>query len=76
MKGAAVALKAVTRRAGRRWMARSVTLEVASGGTLGLLGPSGCGKTTVLRLVQASRVPDEERYGSAAGSLLLLDVSI
>jgi iron(III) transport system ATP-binding protein len=59
MTAAAVALNAVTKRSGARWMARSVSLEVPPGGTLGVLGPSGCGKTTVLRLIAGLEIPDE-----------------
>jgi iron(III) transport system ATP-binding protein len=59
MTAAAVALNAVTRRSGARWMARGVSLQVPPGGTLGVLGPSGCGKTTVLRLIAGLEIPDE-----------------
>jgi putative spermidine/putrescine transport system ATP-binding protein len=50
-RAAALALDGVTRTFGAITVVDSVTLEVASGGMLGLLGPSGCGKTTILRMI-------------------------
>src|SRR5690606_17354658 len=38
-----------------------VSLDVASGATLGLLGPSGCGKSTLLRLAAGLESPDGGR---------------
>jgi iron(III) transport system ATP-binding protein len=62
----AVAMKAVTKRLGSKDVVSALSLEVARGGTLGVLGPSGCGKTTVLRLIAGLEIPD-------AGEIWLAD---
>jgi len=62
----AVRLKAVHKRLGSTEVLRGLSLEVAPGGTLGILGPSGCGKTTLLRLIAGLEVPD-------AGEIWLAD---
>jgi len=49
--GAAVRLRAVSRRFGQVAALDAVSLDVAPGTFCVLLGPSGCGKTTCLRIV-------------------------
>ncbi len=56
--GAAVVMKAVTKRLGSKDVLRALSLKVPRGGTLGILGPSGCGKTTALRLIAGLEIPD------------------
>lgn len=75
--GAAVVMKAVTKRLGAKDVLRELSLEVRRGGTLGILGPSGCGKTTALRLIAGLEVPDAgeiwlaDRRASSSGRLHL-----
>ena len=71
----AVSIKALTKRLGSKDVLRALSLEVPSGGTLGILGPSGCGKTTLLRLIAGLEVPDAgeiwlaDQIASSAGRL-------
>ncbi len=48
---AGVELRAVSKRVGKTYAVRNVSLSVDKGEFLSLVGPSGCGKTTTLRLV-------------------------
>lgn len=54
-----VELRSVSKRFGKQYAVRNVSLEVAPGEFLSLVGPSGCGKTTTLRLVAGFLSPDE-----------------
>jgi heme exporter protein A len=47
----AISVDGVTRRFGRRWALRGVTLDVAVGEVLGVEGHNGSGKSTLLRVV-------------------------
>ena len=51
---AALALDSVTRRFGRRWALRGVSLTVAPGEVVGLEGHNGSGKSTLLRIAATS----------------------
>lgn len=48
--GAALELRGVAQRFGRRWALRGITLEAAGGEILALTGRNGSGKTTLLRI--------------------------
>jgi ABC-type Fe3+/spermidine/putrescine transport system ATPase subunit len=73
----AVTLKAVVKHFGKRVAVQELSLDVAKGGTVGILGPSGCGKTTVLRLIAGLEQLDSgeiwfgERLASSKGRLHL-----
>jgi len=56
---AGVELRSVSKRFGKTYAVRDVSLSVGKGEFLSLVGPSGCGKTTTLRLVAGFLVPDE-----------------
>ncbi len=64
-RGAPLAVRDVRWSAGGRLILDGVTLDVAPGGTLGLLGPNGSGKSSLLRLLAGVR--------RAAGGAILLD---
>lgn len=69
---AALAFESVTRRFGRRWALRGVTLAVAPGEIVGVLGHNGSGKSTLLRIGASALKPTsgQVRFGeSAAGDL-------
>jgi heme exporter protein A len=53
----ALALRAVARRFGRRWVLRGVDLSVAAGSVTALLGRNGSGKTTLLRIAATALQP-------------------
>src|ERR1700730_1062042 len=56
------------------WALRDVTLEVAKGGSLGIVGDNGSGKSTLLKLLTGAIVPSAghvERVGRVAGVLNL-----
>ena len=56
---AGVELRSVSKRFGRNYAVRNVSLEVRKGEFLSLVGPSGCGKTTTLRIIAGFLSPDE-----------------
>ena len=56
---AGVELRSVSKRFGKNYAVRDVSLSVGKGEFLSLVGPSGCGKTTTLRLVAGFLSPDE-----------------
>ena len=47
----AISVDGVTRRFGRRWALRGISVEVAPGEVLGIEGHNGSGKSTLLRVV-------------------------
>ncbi len=49
--GAAITMKALTKRYGPRVVVNDFSLEIMSGGVYGLLGPNGAGKTTIVRML-------------------------
>jgi ABC-type Fe3+/spermidine/putrescine transport system ATPase subunit len=57
--GAAVSLRGVVHRRGRREVLRVDALDVSPGQRLVLLGPNGAGKTTLLRLIAALESPSD-----------------
>lgn len=50
MSDAALELRGIARRFGRRWVLRGIDLEAAGGEAIGLTGRNGSGKTTLLRI--------------------------
>ncbi|MGQ0764450.1 MAG: heme ABC exporter ATP-binding protein CcmA [Gemmatimonadota bacterium] len=57
----ALALGNVTRRYGRKWALRGVTLEVEPGEVVGIEGQNGSGKTTLLRIIATLLRPTSGR---------------
>lgn len=53
----AVEIEGVTRRYGRRWALRGVTLSVAAGEVVGVEGHNGSGKSTLLRILSTAIKP-------------------
>src|SRR5690349_1151288 len=47
----AVVVEDLTRRYGKTWALRGVSLAVPAGTVLGVLGPNGAGKTTLVRIL-------------------------
>lgn len=69
---AALAFESVTRRFGRRWALRGVSLAVAPGEIVGVLGHNGSGKSTLLRIGASALKPTSGRVcfsGRAAAEL-------
>lgn len=66
---AGVELRSVSKRYGKFYAVRDVSLKVEKGEFVSLVGPSGCGKTTTLRLIAGFIAPD-------GGEVLLDDVSM
>ncbi len=56
---AKVRLKNITKRFGKVWAVKNLSLEVKDKEFLVLLGPSGCGKTTTLRCIAGLETQDE-----------------
>ena len=52
---------------------RSVSFQVAEGGTLALIGPSGCGKTTTLKMLNRLYEPTDGRVSILGKDILLQD---
>lgn len=50
-------LAGVSRRFGRRWALRGVTMRLRAGEVVGVTGPNGSGKSTLLRVVSTSLRP-------------------
>jgi ABC-2 type transport system ATP-binding protein len=61
MDKAAIAVRGVSKRFGKREVLAGVSLEIYPGQIVGLLGPSGAGKTTLVRLISGS---DEANGGT------------
>ena len=67
-RGAAASIEGVTRRYGRRWALRGVTLTVAPGEVVGIEGHNGSGKSTLLRILSTAIRPtggDARVYGAS-----------
>ena len=55
---AALATRGLSRRLGREFAVRDVSLSIPAGAVYGLLGPNGAGKTTTIRLLLGLLRPD------------------
>ncbi|HET9382091.1 MAG TPA: ATP-binding cassette domain-containing protein [Streptomyces sp.] len=60
-RGAAVAVRGITKDYGATKALDGVDLEVAEGTVMGVLGPNGAGKTTLVRILSTLLVPDGGR---------------
>ena len=68
---AAATIQAVTRRYGRRWALRGVSLSVAPGEIVGIEGHNGSGKSTLLRILSTAIKPtsgEARVYGAHVGN--------
>jgi ABC-2 type transport system ATP-binding protein len=54
-----LSLDGISKRFGRKWAVRDLTLEVPGGEVFGLLGPNGAGKTTAIRMIAGLLQPTE-----------------
>jgi len=54
-----VSISGVSKRFGKVFAVREVSLSISGGEFFSLLGPSGCGKTTLLRILSGFERPDE-----------------
>ncbi|MEZ0348161.1 MAG: ABC transporter ATP-binding protein [Thermus sp.] len=64
-------LEAVSKRFGRDWVLRDVSLSLGRGEVLALLGPNGSGKTTLLRLMAGLLKPTRGRVVREGRALFL-----
>lgn len=58
-ESAKVSISGVSKRFGKVFAVREVSLAISGGEFFSLLGPSGCGKTTLLRILSGFERPDE-----------------
>jgi ABC-type Fe3+/spermidine/putrescine transport system ATPase subunit len=58
-RGKMIELRDLSKRFGRTWAVRKLSLRVEGGEKLVIRGPSGSGKTTLLRLIAGLEMPDE-----------------
>lgn len=56
---AAIEIRGVTKRFGRKRAVDSLDLVVPTGSVCGFLGPNGAGKTTTIRMIMSIIMPDE-----------------
>src|ERR1700733_8988896 len=54
-----VSISGISKRFGKVFAVREVSLTISGGEFFSLLGPSGCGKTTLLRILSGFERPDE-----------------
>jgi ABC-2 type transport system ATP-binding protein len=60
-----VAIDGLSKRYGRKWAVRDISLDIQPGEVLGLLGPNGSGKTTILRTLTGYLAPSAGRISVA-----------
>jgi ABC-2 type transport system ATP-binding protein len=60
-----VAIDGLSKRYGRKWAVRDISLDIRRGEVLGLLGPNGSGKTTILRTLTGYLAPSAGRISVA-----------